>query len=123
MLLFVKAQAASLVASGVDFLVTFLAVELLGWWYVTGTVTGTLAGGILHFALGRTWIFQATDKTITTQAMKYVMVWNGSLALNAAGVFALTHYAGVNYLFSKLFISILVGFFYNYIIQKKYVFK
>ncbi len=123
MLLFVKAQAASLAASGVDFLVTFLAVDLLGWWYVTGTVTGTIVGGILNFALGRTWIFQATDKTITIQAMKYLMVWNGSLILNAAGVFALTQYTGTNYLFSKLIISILVGIFFNYIIQKKYVFR
>ena len=123
MLLFAKAQAASLLASGLDFLVTFLAVDLLGWWYVTGTVTGTIAGGILNFALGRTWIFQATNKTITIQAMRYLIVWNGSLFLNAAGVFALTHFTGTNYLISKIIISILVGFFYNYIIQKKYVFR
>lgn len=123
MVTFAKAQAASLLASGLDFVVTFLAVELLGWWYVSGTVTGTVAGGILNFALGRTWIFQATDKTLTMQAMKYLLVWNGSLILNAAGVFALTHYGGANYLISKIISSILVGFFYNYIIQKKYVFR
>ncbi|GAB3817762.1 GtrA family protein [Pontibacter rugosus] len=123
MLTFIKAQAASLVASGVDFLVTILAVELFGLWYVAATVMGTVTGGITHFSLGRTWVFNASHKTIPTQFLKYFMVWTGSLLLNASGVYMITHYGGVNYIFSKIFISLLVGIFYNYIIQKRYVFK
>ena len=123
MLTFLRAQAASLIASGVDFMMTILAVELVGLWYVTGTIIGTMSGGITHFTLGRTWVFKASDKTIPTQFLKYFMVWNGSLVLNASGVYVVTQYGGVNYIFSKVLVSLFVGFSYNYIIQKKYVFR
>ncbi|WP_210465825.1 MULTISPECIES: GtrA family protein [Rufibacter] len=123
MLTFLKSQAASLIASGTDFLVTIIAVELLGLWYVGATVLGTMAGGITHFTISRTWVFHATHKNLPTQATKYFIVWNGSLILNASGVFAFTHYLGLNYIFSKVFVSLLVGFSYNYIQQKRYVFK
>lgn len=123
MLIFLKAQAASLIASCVDFVMTILAVELAGLWYVTGTVIGTISGGLTHFSLGRTWVFKASDKTIPTQFLKYFVVWNGSLVLNASGVYVITHYGGVNYIFSKVLVSLSVGIFYNYIIQKKYVFR
>lgn len=123
MVTFLKSQAASFMGSAVDFLVTILGVELLGWWYVAATVTGSISGGITNFTLGRNWVFQASRNTIPGQLIKYFLVWNGSLALNATGVFALTHYAGISYIVSKLFTSVLVGFSYNYIIQKKYVFK
>ena len=123
MFTFLKAQTASLVASGVDFLMTILAVELAGLWYVTGAVIGTVSGGLTHFSLGRTWVFKASDKTIPTQFFKYFVVWNGSLLLNASGVFVVTHYGGINYIFSKVMVSLCVGFFYNYIIQKRYVFR
>ncbi|AKD04226.1 GtrA family protein [Pontibacter korlensis] len=123
MLTFVKAQAASIAASAVDFLVTIIAVELFGLWYVAGTVMGTVSGGITHFMLGRTWVFRAADKSIPRQAIKYFLVWKGSLLLNATGVYLITHYGGINYIYSKIFMSLLVGFFYNYIIQKKYVFR
>ncbi len=77
----------------------------------------------MHFSLGRNWVFDSSDKTIPTQAFKYLLVWTGSLLLNASGVYIITHYFGVNYIFSKVGISLMVGFFYNYIIQKRYVFK
>ncbi|ARS35211.1 GtrA family protein [Pontibacter actiniarum] len=123
MFTFLKAQAASLAASAVDFLVTIIAVELCGFWYVAGTIVGTVSGGVTHFTLGRTWVFHAADKTIPAQAIKYFLVWNGSLLLNASGVYVITHYGGVNYVYSKVITSVLVGFFYNYLIQKRYVFK
>ncbi|MDO6388656.1 GtrA family protein [Pontibacter sp. BT731] len=123
MFTFLKAQAASMVASAVDFLVTVLVVELLGVWYVTGTVIGTISGGITHFALGRNWVFQAVHRTVPLQAVKYLVIWKGSLVLNASGVYLITQYGGLPYLYSKIVTSLLVGFFYNYIFQKRYVFK
>jgi putative flippase GtrA len=123
MFTFLKAQAASLVASGVDFLVTMAAVELLGCWYVAGTMIGTVSGGLTHFTLGRIWVFHATHKNVPVQLFKYFLVWAGSLGLNASGVYVITHYGGLHYLISKVFTSLMVGFFYNYKIQKQYVFK
>lgn len=123
MFTFIKAQGASIVASAIDFLVTIITVELFGFWYVTGTVTGTVSGGITHFMLGRNWVFNPSKRNIPKQVLKYFIVWKGSLLLNSLGVYVVTHYAGVNYIYSKVLVSVLVGFSYNYIIQKRYVFK
>ncbi|HEV3411445.1 MAG TPA: hypothetical protein VG101_03160, partial [Puia sp.] len=66
MITFTKAQLASLVATGVDFLVTYL---LIHWAGVPSTavsgrvtlygVTGTICGGVTYFLIGRHWVFSA----------------------------------------------------------------
>ncbi|RNI25712.1 GtrA family protein [Rufibacter latericius] len=123
MLTFLKAQTASVGATVVDFLVTVLAVELLGSWYVLATVLGTASGGITHFALGREWVFNAEDSSLVAQAFRYFIIWSGSLFLNAAGVYLITHHTGVSYIISKVITSLVVGVGYNYQMQKKFVFK
>ncbi len=123
MLTFIRAQAASLTASCIDFLTTILLVSVFHCWYMVGTVLGTIAGGIAYFSLGRSWIFDAKEKKLMPQVVRYLMVWIGYLLLNASFVFLITHYAGVNYIVSKVSVSILLGISYNYLLQKKFVFK
>jgi putative flippase GtrA len=123
MLTFIKAQAASLTASLVDFLTTILLVELLHCWYLWGTAAGTIAGGITYFLLGRTWVFSAAERKMLPQMVRYLLIWTGYLLLNAGAVFLITHYASVNYIFSKMGVSVLLGVSYNYGFQKYFVFK
>lgn len=120
---FIKAQAASLTATAVDFGVTIILKELLGCWYLLASVLGTVSGGIVNFSMNRSWVFQAKDKKIHFQAVKYVMVWIGNLVLVSGGVFILTNYGGISYLISKIAVSVIVGVFYNYTLQKRFVFK
>jgi putative flippase GtrA len=54
MIKFAKAQLASSIASLVDYFVTIFCVELLGFWYLAGTTTGTIIGGITNFHIGKT---------------------------------------------------------------------
>ncbi len=110
-------------ATVVDFLVTVVAVELFGSWYVLATVAGTVSGGITHFSLGRNWVFHSADPDVAAQAVRYFVIWTGSLLLNATGVYVITHYTGVSYIISKVVTSLVVGMGYNYLMQKKYVFK
>ncbi|HEK22097.1 MULTISPECIES: GtrA family protein [unclassified Mucilaginibacter] len=120
---FVKAQASSFVASAVDFLVTILCKEVLGIWYVAASFTGTVSGGITNFILGRAWVFKKKkEKAIPVQAVKYLLVWCGNLLLNTTGVFLVTHYLKLDYKISKVLVSLFVGVFYNYFLQKKFVF-
>ena len=123
MFTFLKAQAVSLLASAIDFLITVIAVELIGCWYVLGPIIGTVSGGLTHFSISRSWVFNASEKHMPSQVFRYLMVWIGNLVLNASGVWMVTYFAGINYVVSKALTSILVAFFYNYIIQKRYVFK
>jgi putative flippase GtrA len=120
---FVKAQAASLAATIVDFAVFIILTEWLYCWYLTGSITGTISGGITNFLLGRVWVFAATERGIPKQALKYILVWAGNLLLVSAGVFVVREYAGFTPLLSKISVSLLVGFSYNYFLQKKFVFK
>ncbi|WP_181304217.1 GtrA family protein [Rufibacter sp. XAAS-G3-1] len=123
MLTFLKAQTASVGATIVDFLVTILAVEFFGSWYVMGTMLGTASGGVTHFALSREWVFHAEDSSVSMQAIRYFIIWNGSLVLNAIGIYVITHYAGISYLISKVITSVVIGVGYNYLMQKKFVFR
>ncbi|HMH23863.1 MAG TPA: GtrA family protein [Puia sp.] len=131
MFTFTKAQIASLLATGVDFLVTLLLVRILKFtsvmqtadiWYLSSAV-GNVSGGITNFLLGRFWVFQAREGKWHFQAGKYILVWVGNLLLNVSVLFLLTHYTGMNYLLAKIVVSIGVAVFYNYVLQKRFVFK
>jgi putative flippase GtrA len=120
---FVKAQAASLAATIVDFSVFIILTEWLNCWYLAASITGTISGGVTNFLLGRVWVFDATQGKIPKQAFKYMLVWIGNLLLVSGGVFVVTEYARFTPLASKIIVSLIVGFTYNYMLQKKFVFK
>lgn len=120
---FFKAQAASLTATAVDFSLTVLLKEWLHWWYLLASILGTVVGGIVNFSMSRRWVFSARDKKMYFQAVKYVLVWTGNLLLVSGGVFLMTRYGEISYLVSKVTVSIFVGYFYNYRLQKIFVFK
>ena len=123
MLTFLKAQTSSLIASAADFLITVLLVELTGTRVILASVEGTLSGGIINFIINRYWVFSGGEKKKRVQIFRYTMVWTGNLALNASGMYLVTHYTDLNYIVSKIFISVLVGVLYNYFLQKRFVFK
>ncbi|MEN9299070.1 MAG: hypothetical protein RLZZ429_1383 [Bacteroidota bacterium] len=123
MVTFVKAQAASLAATIVDFSVFIILTEWLNCWYLAASITGTISGGITNFLLGRVWVFDATQGKVPKQAFKYILVWAGNLLLVSGGVFVVTEYAQLTPLASKIIVSLIVGFTYNYMLQKKFVFK
>jgi putative flippase GtrA len=119
----VKAQVASLLGTGADFLVTITCVEVLHSWYLLATVLGNVAGGITNFYLGRYFVFHASQESTPAQGARYFLVWLGSMLLNAAGVYLFTQVLHLNYLHSKIVVSLLVGIGFNYLLQNYFVFK
>ena len=117
-----KAQAASLAGTGVDFLVTIVCVEVLHSWYLLATVLGNGAGGLANFYLGRHFVFRAARQSSRAQGVRYAAVWLGSMLLNAAGVYLFTHVLRFNYLHSKTIVSLVVGLGFNYPLQRYFVF-
>jgi putative flippase GtrA len=120
---FAKAQIASLAASIVDYWCTVIGVELVGLWYVWASALGTIIGGITNFSLGRNWVFRQKERARHRQMIKYLVVWMGYLLLTTCGVFLLTHYTHLNYIFSKVSVSLVMAVSYNYPLQKKFVFR
>jgi putative flippase GtrA len=123
MVRFAKAQAASFIASVVDYLITILSVELFGFWYFAGSSIGTVAGGFVNFSICRQWVFRSKGKSKQLQLIQYSIVWMGYLVLTSTGVFFLTHYGGINYLLSKIVVTLVMAIFYNYPFQKRFVFR
>jgi putative flippase GtrA len=123
MLTFLKAQTSSLIASAMDFLITVLLVELTGIRIILASAEGTLSGGIINFIINRSWVFREGDKKTQVQIFRYTLVWAGNLVLNISGMYVITHFTSLNYVISKIFISVLVGVLYNYFLQKRFVFK
>lgn len=120
---FLKANVASLVASGCDFCFAVLLRELFGVDAVLANISGTVLGGVINFTICRYWAFNAANKSIAGQGARYFITWGGNLLLNALGSYLLIDYAGIDYRIAKLITALIVALTYNYPLQKKYVFK
>ena len=123
MLTFLKANISSSIASFFDYLVTIFLVNFFKVDVVIASTTGTVLGGVVNFLIGRTWVFESRKRKVHQQAFRYGVVWTGNLFLNSGGMFLLTKTLKIHYVIAKIFVSLIVGFCYNYVLQKKYVFK
>lgn len=123
MITFTKAQMVSLLASLIDFLVTLFLVQMAGAGYLIGGACGTISGGIANFLISRNWVFNGGEKKWTPQLVRFLLVWTGNFVLNISGLFVLVNYGGINYLVAKISTAVIVAIFYNYILQKRFVFK
>lgn len=125
MITFTKAQFASILATGVDFGITFLLLRLAGVTIVASSATGTICGGATYFLLGRSWVFNAQEEKWLGQVNRYILVWIGNFLLNTAGVWLLTHNTGLGFkdMFAKVITAVTVAVCYNYPLQKRFVFK
>lgn len=130
--LFLKAQASSLVASAVDFAVFNLCDYFLKIYplvpsnsrVVVSNMVGNISGGIVNFFTNRNLVFAgATKEASRKQGMKYACVWLGNLLLNAGGIYFMVEVLGFNKNLSKVVVSLILGLTYNYLLQKNFVFK
>lgn len=122
MKIFLKAQLSSFIATAVDFGITIFLVEILQWQYALAVFAGALGGACSNFFVNRFWSFEVSEKSLKTQGLRYVLVWTGSVLLNVSGVYLMANIFKVNYIVSKIVVSIVVGLSFNYLLQKKFVF-
>lgn len=120
---FFRSQLASLVASAADILSLFLLTEFGGIHYLVSTALATAIGAVVGFLIGRYWAFQRTDKAFAWQATKYGLASFVILCCNVAGMYLLTDLCGVQYMVSKLIVSVLVGFFVSFPMFRYWVYR
>jgi putative flippase GtrA len=126
MLTFLKAQTASIVATAIDYLITNALVLVTGAspaMVALASVEGAACGGIVNFIINRSWVFNEGQNRTRVQITRYILVWTGSVLLNASGMYLFTYFTTINVAISKILVSVLVGVFYNYFLQKRFVFK
>lgn len=121
---------SSLIATTTDFLTTAILFRALGWNHIVATFLGAICGGIVNCSMNYRWTFRGTSRTKRSVAMRYLIVWGGSILLNTWGVAMLTWilkpYYGINLdtlVGSKVVVALLVAVCWNFVLQKRWVFK
>jgi len=120
---FIKYNLIAILATLLDFTVFVILTKLLGVWYVVAAVTGAVSGGILAFWYNRKWVFKNTNEKINKQAIRYIIVWISSIFLNTFGIYLLVNKGISGEIQAKISVSIIVGVFFNFLMNKYYVFK
>ena len=120
---FLKFNIVSILATGVDFAVFVMLTTGFDVYYIIATVVGAICGGITAFILNRNWVFFGKGKVINKQLSNFILVWAGSIFLNTTGIYVLVQFLKMDEVISKIIISILVGVFFNFTMNKYYVFK
>ena len=121
--LFCKAQLTAFGATVIDFSVSVLLVKMLGWWYVTATVLGALTGGVINCVLNYKWVFEVRGLKKCSVALRYLLVWTGSIALNTVGTYVLTELSGRYFALTKAVVAVGVAVLWNYQLQRRYVYS
>ena len=120
---FSRSQIAAGFATAADYAVLFGLTEIFHLWYVASVAVGAFVGAGSNFIINRNWSFKAGGRRWHGQAFRYALVSGISLILNTYGVFAVTEYLGIHYAVSVLTVGLAVGIFYNYPLQRFFVFR
>lgn len=121
---FCKAEASASAASAVDFglAIGLTTSGLLTYGYAN--IIGVVSGGLTNFTLNSRFVFSKTGRGVRTLAMRYMMVWLGSMLLNGGGTNAITSIIGAKYfIIIKCIVAVMVAFGFNYPLQRGFVFK
>lgn len=121
--IFCEAQLSAILATTIDFGLSFILAELVSIWYVAASFIGAVSGGIVNCVVNYRWVFKAKGIRKNTMAIKYFTVWTGSILLNTLGTYIATELSGEHFIISKTLVAIIVAILWNYQLQRRYVFK
>lgn len=132
---FLRSIVSSQVASWID-LGTGIVLVAIGFSDWIATPIGAVMGGVVNCIINYRFTFRAQGISKRAVAVKYFMIWMGSLTLNTVGTSLLTSvldqwhllermgFTGVgNYAVARVVVSLLVSWFWNFIMQKNFVYK
>lgn len=143
---FLRAQLSSQLSSITDFTVTIVLAKVFEsflesifgeYYYGFATGAGAICGGIVNCIINYKWTFKAQGVNIKYVIIKYILVWIGSILLNMGGTILLTelmkdivwiqnlfgHYIDYFFLLPKIIVSLLVGFIWNFNMQRLFVYR
>ena len=133
---FMRSAVSSQAASWVDLGTSFVLFAWAGFAAATSTAVGAVAGGIINCIINYKFTFHAQGCTWHSVAIKYAMVWLGSLSLNTFGtqeIYNLLNgweWLGEHgfttkgcFAAARLFVSLIVSWFWNFLLQRHFVYK
>jgi len=142
---FLRAQLSSQISTITDNLVALILANVLAYLFnkpedfyvLRATVIGQICGGITNCFVNYRWTFKAKDIKKRYVVIRYLPVWGLSLFLNTVGTVFFTnlitnipwimdHSGPLRkniFIIPKLFVSLLVGFIWNYNMHRFFVYK
>ena len=133
---FLRSGASSQAASWVDLSLGFALSAWLGLAPWLSAAVGALCGGAVNCVLCYRYTFHAQGCPWKAVIVKYALVWLGSLVLNSGGTEACYHLMqdwpyletlGFRpdgyYAAARIGVSLLVGWFWNFLLQRYFVFR
>ena len=97
---------------------------------------GAILGGVVNCAINYHFTFHASGQSVRAVIVKYILVWTGSLLLNMYGTtfasMGLSHWkfllnmgftADAIFAVSTLLVSLLVSWFWNFALQRYFVYR
>ena len=120
---FLRSQIVSLTATAVDFTVSVIFYEWLNIYYVTATSIGSCCGAVCSFILGRNWAFLNRNGHIRKQFLRFLIINGFSIFANTTGVFLFKENFDIPFIFSRIIVSVLIGVFFNFLMNRYFVFK
>lgn len=120
---YLRSQLVALLATAIDFAVMVALVEGLHVYYLVATALGAISGGVTAFLGNRHYSFLASHGRVTSQSLRYALVWVGSVTFNVVLVYAMTDGAALEYTWSKVLTAIVVGAAFNFPLHRWYVFR
>lgn len=119
-----KAELSASVASIVDF---GLAIGLYHggiFNYGTANMIGVVCGGITNCCINYRYVFGHQGQSKKDVLWRYFLVWFGSMMFNGFGTNIVTTLIGARwFIITKCVIAFLVAIFFNYPLQRTFVFK
>lgn len=133
---FLRSAVSSQCAGWVDMIVGFVLFEWVHLGPALSTALGAVCGGIVNCIINYRFTFRATNVDVRAVAVKYILVWAGSLTLNTLGTEGLYtlleswHWlekigfkpAG-NFATARVATSLLVSWFWNFPMQRYFVYR
>lgn len=133
---FLRAAVSSQTASWVDLFVGFALFAWMGMQPWLATAIGAVCGGVINCIINFKFTFHADGMSWKAVAVKYFMVWIGSVLLNSFGTEALyylfNHWSWLEtigfrpdgyYAAARLITSLLVSWFWNFLLQRYFVYR
>lgn len=124
---FAKAQFSAFTGGVVDYAVMLVCTEIFKVHYTISIAIGGIIGAVINFFLNRFWTFTPPSGDfqipLQRQLLRFIPVVCGSILLKSSGTFLLTHTSKVDYKISRLVVELMVSLGFNYLLQKKWVFK
>jgi putative flippase GtrA len=120
---FVRANLASTIASGAEWLIV-TGLVVAGVHYLLAAAAGAVTGAVTDFALKRHWAFDRAHRGgVGREGVRYLWVSLVSLALNLPVAYGLVDGLGLPAVPGVIGASILVGVAWNYPLHRWYVFR